>query len=78
MWIIAFLPDAKSQRFVQRWWQQFQADGEAQRHIRERFDQPEPVRVADGIPHRVDRNTSLGNAVIPEIIGKAILEAEKE
>lgn len=35
-------------------------------------------RVEDGIPHRVERTESLGNAVvpqIPELIGRAILES---
>ncbi len=48
-----------------------------------RFWEAEPAvgRVADGIPRRVDRLKGLGNAVvpqIPEIIGRAILEAENE
>lgn len=42
--------------------------------------EPGVVRVVHGIPNRVDRIAVLGNSVvpqIPEIIGKAILEAEK-
>ena len=41
--------------------------------------EPDIPRMADGVPYQLDRNGALGNAVypaIPEIIGRAILEAE--
>ncbi len=43
--------------------------------------EPRMGRVANGVPNRMDRLKSLGNAVvpqIPELIGYAILEAEKQ
>ena len=43
--------------------------------------EPELGRVANGIPSRVDRIKSLGNAVVPqivEIIGRAIMEIEEK
>ncbi len=78
VWIVGSLADAPSEWRVQCWGQQLAKDGEGQRQVRLGFDQPEPVRVADGIPDRMDRVSALGNAVvpqIPELIGRAILEA---
>lgn len=38
-----------------------------QRHLHHWATQPEPHRVAHGIPRRMDRNRALGNAVVPAI-----------
>jgi DNA (cytosine-5)-methyltransferase 1 len=49
-----------------------------QRHLHHWEAQPEPHRVADGVPRRVDRNRALGNAVVPQVsehIGRQLLAA---
>lgn len=76
VWLVGFLADAASERRMQCWGEQLAQDSEAEREIRERFDQPEPPRVAHGIPDRMDRVSACGNAVVPplvELIGRAVL-----
>jgi DNA (cytosine-5)-methyltransferase 1 len=56
----------------------FDAVREVARNLHQRFREPEPARVAYGIPNRTHRNSAIGNAVmpqIPEIIGRAIMSA---
>ena len=78
VWIVGFLPDTSEERLVQCWGEQLSPHSQEEWQIRQRFDQPEPLRVAHGVPNRLDRLGSLGNAVVPqiaEIIGRAILSA---
>ncbi len=80
VWIVGFLPDAASDWFLQRWWQQFTAIGDQARYMDQWTGEPEPPRVADGVSNRMDTIRATGNAVvpqIPELIGYAILKAQK-
>ena len=73
VWIVAY---PQSGRRQQRGWLQLTQGGDQARNIRERFDQPEPLRVADGRANRMDRLKGLGNSLvpqIPELIGRAIM-----
>jgi DNA (cytosine-5)-methyltransferase 1 len=79
VWIIAHVsnPDSWSDG-RQCWGEQLTRDCEAQRDLCAPFNQPEPVRMVDGVPDRSHRLKALGNAVvpqIPELIGNAYLES---
>ena len=52
--------------------------GYQERDLHHWASQPEPVRVVDGVPHRVDRVKACGNSVVPQVvewIGKRIVSA---
>lgn len=51
--------------------------GNSERDLRYWEAKPEPHRVVDGLPYRVDRNRALGNAVVPQVsecVGRLIIE----
>jgi len=89
VWIIAYPSGSRVERLVKgkdtsffgSWGWRGKEDLRLMRAggVRDRWPEPLIRRMDDGIPRRVDRIKGLGNAVvpqIPEIIGKAILEAE--
>lgn len=74
---VFIVADAAGQRleFRRRLEQPTRSDTE--RYVRDRQNQPEPPRVADGLSHRMERNRALGGAVLPVIaewIGRLIKE----
>lgn len=78
LWIVAYLPNAKSARFEQCWRLECEKESVEERRLRYGFAQPGPPRVADGIANRSYRIAAIGNAVvpaIPEIIGRAIMNS---
>jgi DNA (cytosine-5)-methyltransferase 1 len=80
LWIAAFLPDTAQERCVERWRIELAKVRAPAGDIYSFSHEPEPARVADGVPHRMDRVGACGNAIVPAIatiIGNAILEAER-
>lgn len=57
---------------------QFAESSDPARHVHLGVREPQPARVAHGVPHRMDRLASIGNSIvpyIPEMVGGAILRA---
>jgi DNA (cytosine-5)-methyltransferase 1 len=72
------LAHAERPQWGELWRLQPEAVREAARHVCQWPGGPEPVRVADGVPGRVDRRRCLGNAVSPqvaELIGRRLVYA---
>jgi len=61
-------------------WERSASAGDDQRRMGRWNAEPDVGRVVNGVPGRVDRLKALGNAVVPQIpeeIGRAILETER-
>jgi DNA (cytosine-5)-methyltransferase 1 len=63
IWIVGYTNDSKRRRELRGFWGLQECIEEWDAHST--FNQPEPVRMVDGIPNRVDRLKLLGNAQVP-------------
>ena len=75
IWLVAY-PSQTRRR--QRGRFEFTEDSNTERDICEWLNQPEPVRVAHGVPNRMVRVEALGNAVVPQVVqvvGEAVGQA---
>ena len=55
----------------QRWGFRGEAHRKGEWDIRSIFNQPEPLRMVDGVAARVDRLKSLGNGQVPQVAAVA-------
>ena len=71
----------QSERGLQLRWLQQPKNRQKKGYICQWPHQPEPVRMADGIPNRIHRLKCLGNAIVPQVaeeIGRMIMVVETE
>lgn len=78
LFLLASLPDSDREQQGFRRREQLPEGREEARRVGVREDQPEPPRVADGVPDRLERNRGLGNAVDVRVgyeIGRRLMDA---
>jgi len=63
IWIVAYTNDPKRRRELRRFWGLQKCVEEW--NTRSTFNQPEPIRMVDGVAHRVDRLKAAGNGQVP-------------